>query len=493
MGGKICCIDDCSTYGIFNYPGSYNNYYCSKHKLNGMIDVVNKKCKMDNCNKQPRFCIPGNKDKYCSTHATSEMIDCYALQCTEVKCTTKPIYGYIRNKPIKCTLHKLANMIDLVHKKCKIDSCTKRPVYGYNKGIGIYCSEHKIEGTRDVCNVICKYDNCNKLNPLYNFKNSNDRGIYCKSHKLPGMIDVMHKSCIIDGCETRAGYNFKDMEPIYCAKHITSKDMVSVTSKKCIVKNCSTTCTFGIPGTERTHCFLHKLPNMVSLVGKRCEYPDCHLTPTYDFIGNKGRWCVKHKDPNAVDVRHTMCQICYSIRANTSVYKGYCMRCYMYINPDNPIIKNYKTKEKYVAEFIRDKFTELNIMFDKRIENGVSMRRPDVYIDLSSHVIIIEIDENQHSDYDCICENKRTMELFIDAGSRHLTIIRFNPDSYFDMNGQHISSCWAFNEKGFCNIIDETNWVNRLTVLENTINSIIKEGNTREVNIINLFYDGWID
>lgn len=63
-------------------------------------------------------------------------------------------------------------------------------------------------------------------------------------------------------------------------------------------------------------------------------------------------------------------------------------------------------------------------MFDKRIPEGCSRRRPNMYMDFGSHVvaervaIIIEIDENQHSDYDCTCENKLLMELFQDCGNR---------------------------------------------------------------------------
>jgi hypothetical protein len=30
---------------------------------------------------------------------------------------------------------------------------------------------------------------------------------------------------------------------------------------------------------------------------------------------------------------------------------------------------------------------------------------------MGSHIIIVEIDENKHTDYDCSCENKRLMEL----------------------------------------------------------------------------------
>ena len=65
--------------------------------------------------------------------------------------------------------------------------------------------------------------------------------------------------------------------------------------------------------------------------------------------------------------------------------------------------------------------------------------------------IIVEIDENQHIDYDCSCENKRMMELSQDVGHRPIIFIRFNPDDYMKGN-KKISSCWVNNKQGKCNI-----------------------------------------
>ena len=45
---------------------------------------------------------------------------------------------------------------------------------------------------------------------------------------------------------------------------------------------------------------------------------------------------------------------------------------------------------------------------------------------------IVEIDENQHIEYDCSCENKRIMELSQDVGHRPIIFIRFNPDDYLN-------------------------------------------------------------
>ena len=70
-------------------------------------------------------------------------------------------------------------------------------------------------------------------------------------------------------------------------------------------------------------------------------------------------------------------------------------------------------------------------------------------LDLGYQVIIVEIDENQHIDYDCSCENKRIMELSQDVGHRPIIFIRFNPDEYHVGESRH-SSCWGINKSGIC-------------------------------------------
>ena len=69
------------------------------------------------------------------------------------------------------------------------------------------------------------------------------------------------------------------------------------------------------------------------------------------------------------------------------------MRCYIFKYPDNELSIHYKVKEKYVVDFIRQEFPDQNIVFDKKIDGGCSKRRPDAFIDLLTHALIIECDE----------------------------------------------------------------------------------------------------
>ena len=160
--------------------------------------------------------------------------------------------------------------------------------------------------------------------------------------------------------------------------------------------------------------------------------------------------------------------------------------------PDKPVSRNYKTKEYSVVEYVKTKYPDVSWIADKTIQNGCSRRRPDLLLDLGYQIIIIEIDENKHTDYDCSCENKRIMELSQDLGHRPLVFIRFNPDDY-EKDGKKITSCWSNNQKGVC-VVKKTKkveWVERLEALENQIKYWINPENTtnKTIETIQLFYD----
>lgn len=175
-------------------------------------------------------------------------------------------------------------------------------------------------------------------------------------------------------------------------------------------------------------------------------------------------------------------------------YQGYCFRCFLYLFPNSEIIRNHKTKERAVADYIREQFPDYTITLDKPVTGGCSKRRPDVLIDFGEYTLIIEIDENQHDTYDCTCENKRLMELFQDAGSRPLVMIRFNPDEYTNNKNEKITSCWSYTkEKGLCAIkkTKQKEWQKRLESLSDAIKLQINyTGVRKEIDVIHLFYDG---
>ena len=162
----------------------------------------------------------------------------------------------------------------------------------------------------------------------------------------------------------------------------------------------------------------------------------------------------------------------------------------MNLFPDKPVIRNYKTKEKEVVDRIKVIFPEFTWIHDKRVEDGCSKRRPDLLLDLGSHIIIVEIDENKHSEYECSCENKRIMEISQDVYHRPIVFIRFNPDKYIDENGNTISSCWRLNKQGIICITKTkmAEWDYRIKCLIEQIKYWIDNPSDKLVEQVQLFY-----
>jgi hypothetical protein len=190
-----------------------------------------------------------------------------------------------------------------------------------------------------------------------------------------------------------------------------------------------------------------------------------------------------------ISAKRCKTHLCPVQTSNTN-YEGYCLRCFINLFPDKPAPRNYKTKEQSVVDFVLSIFDQYDWITDKRIKDGCSKRRPDLLLDMGDQVIIVEIDENQHIDYDCSCENKRTMELSQDINHRPMVFIRFNPDSYYE-NGKSISSCWSINKSGIC-VISKTNtkeWNDRLSALKSQIEYWCSNRTDKTVEIVQLFYD----
>ena len=310
------------------------------------------------------------------------------------------------------------------------------------------------------------------------------------------MINVKSKPCIFENCKTIPLFNFEgETKALYCSIH-KKENMINVISKTCIFENCKIRPSFNFEGEKTAlYCSYHKKTNMVDVKNKTCIEPDCKKQPTFNIEGQKeALYCSTHKKENMVDVKNTTCKtpMC-SIRVQEK-YNGYCYFCFIHMFPDLPTAKNYKTKEKTVADYITKTFSQYTWITDKKIQDGCSKRRPDLLLDMGEQILIIEIDENQHTGYDCSCENKRLMEISQDLGHRPIIFIRFNPDEY-NVGENKIQSCWGYDKKGLCKLKPKyiNEWNERLLVLKQQIeywsNPLNKTNKTLEV--IQLYFDNF--
>ena len=278
--------------------------------------------------------------------------------------------------------------------------------------------------------------------------------LFCKLHKLDGMVDIINKKCTQKECKIRPHFNYEnEKKPIYC--------------------------------------FIHKLDGMIDIISKTCIYPECKIRPTFNYENEKKPiYCSTHKLDGMINIVDKTCinNWCYTIVQDK--YEGYCLFCFVHIFPNKSVSRNYKTKEYAVVEFLKNQYPELTWNFDKIIENGCSKKRPDILLDLGYQVLIIEVDENQHINYDITCEEKRINQISNDLNNRPIIFIRFNPDGYIK-NDKKVKSCWRYNKNGLCKVKKEKEWNERLNSLKEVIDFWINPLNqTSELaNHIKLFYD----
>jgi hypothetical protein len=245
--------------------------------------------------------------------------------------------------------------------------------------------------------------------------------------------------------------------------------------------------------TNKMYEFIPPKSNLSSSKYKRplenkCFKDDCDKIPKFNASHKAGgMYCDEHKKMFMINVVDRPCRTPFCTTRALQKYDEHCLFCFVHLFPHSPLTRNYKTKEASVVEFVKTTFPNYTWMNDKRVQDGCSRRRPDLLLDLGDQVLIIEVDENKHVDYDCSCENKRLMELSQDVGHRPIVFIRFNPDSYV-VEDQKVPSCWCLNEDGLCVLKDKPEWKRRLDALKHQMEYWIQERTPKTIEVIQLFY-----
>jgi len=445
---------------------------CATHRSTGMVNVVDVLC--SECDKRAMYNIPGKTGGIrCIDHKTDGMVNVKGKRCAfvydnKLPCYTTPIYN--RDGELKgkfCIVHKEDGMVNVTGKRCERDGCKCIAQYNVDGEMkGKYCSTHKEEGMVDIKHKKCEMEGC--LNaPSYKFETDTSCR-FCATHRLEGMTNGKHVYCVFDGCNKFAGYNAAGSKtPLYCTSH-KGENMVDL----------------------KHHLCLGMIPSPTG------EDIRCDKRPIFNFKGfTNGLYCFAHKKNEMINIGSPRCKSSFCETLSMKKYDYYCIPCYIQLFPDKPTTRNYKTKEKAVADFVLSSFTSFTWITDRRIHDGCSRRRPDLLLDLGSHIVIVEVDENQHTDYDCSCENKRLMEISRDIGHRPMIFIRFNPDVYFDNKNNKITSCWKPNKQNGVLCIPknkQSEWNNRLSILKKQIEYWIENKTYKTIEIIQLYYDGML-
>jgi hypothetical protein len=212
-------------------------------------------------------------------------------------------------------------------------------------------------------------------------------------------------------------------------------------------------------------------------------------------------FCGKHREAKHVDLRNKLCTICCDTIANPKCKPhadnmDVCMRCFVYSFPDHKLARAVCVKERLVADAFRAALPpELadKLVLNRRIPGGTTRRKPDMYLDMGTHVIVGECDEHQHNRYDKTCENRRVMEVWMDAGKKPMALVRINPDKYVDSDDVTHTSCFGYDKNWLPRVAPKKRdeWDARLARFVELACSYIDKVPEKTIDAHYLYYDGY--
>jgi hypothetical protein len=400
------CIACKRTRPSFNYIGETVGLYCAACKLDDMICVLSKMCIVEGCKIGPSYGI--DKRTHCFKHHDKLTMKRIGKSSLCQDCGKRASFNFIGEiTPIKCKEHMEVSMIDVINKRCAEQNCLTQPSFNYLGEVkALYCSKHAKPDM--ICLRLKKCQKCKKVSPTFGI----DSPTHCNKCKTEEMTDQTHRKC--KKCNKKRAYYIVEGEkiPSYCAD-CRPDDSSGDQNELCMTKDCYRKRIYGSMDGKPTRCEIHKAINHVNLIlENKCSVIDCDNEHT--IILESEKYCSDHLPEGSMDIIHRLCKYC-----DLAEVDYVCSLC-----------KKVKNKKEYaIVRLLRREINTKFIYDSSKMLQGCSKKRPDVYFDLPSHVVIVEIDENQHNRYDSICECARINEIVNSIGGRPVIVIRYNPDS----------------------------------------------------------------
>jgi len=378
------------------------------------------------CVKRPSFAPRGQSALYCSLHKQNGMINVDKVNSICQLCDTRSSYGYPDTQATRCLQHRLDGMARVERKKCVVCR-VKWAGWGVGKSkthcigckTGDMTSIHKLRMCRG-----CKTKRAAYSSP------TDKSATHCRSCKEDGMLPTVSR-CIV--ChQKRVTFAHEGGKPSHCGD-CRQSGMIDVTHRRCACGKCMP--SFGLPTTtRRTHCRECATGGMVDVRSPKCEFPGCGVRR------DKGRglkFCANH---------------------------------------DTERRRQTRVRENKVANFIRESDLPPWTSWDKQIrgvEKDVCGKyRPDFVWEMPGHVVVLEVDEQQHAYPGYSCEDKRMLDIWNSYGGMPVVMIRMNPD--------------AFKLEGTTR---KVSWERRLQLLKDTLKKHLACPGQHLFAVHRLFYD----
>eukprot|EP00899_Mesostigma_viride_P000385 jgi/Mesvir1/10347/Mv10548-RA.1 len=210
----------------------------------------------------------------------------------------------------------------------------------------------------------------------------------------------------------------------------------------------------------------------------RCS--ECRELGTRDLEGV--RFCECHAPPGSRNVALHPCVVCGLDDILDA--SGRCPTC----DPDRAA-KIAKRHEMQVKAFLDSEIAAGSLpayeTHDRMIDGGACVRvRPDFVWDAATHMVVLEVDENQHMQYACECEQARMANVGQAMGMPTL-FIRYNPDGFRADDGGRARKRSASLLKRMETLKSYLRWCARPEASPGNHGAFVRA--------VYLYYDGWTD
>jgi hypothetical protein len=428
----------------YNYQTEKKPNYCKDCKKDGMIDIRHKKC--EKCQeKRPTFNYPYESiAKYCNLCKDINMIDVINKKCKKCK-KKQPSYNWVgESVSIYCYDCKEDNMVDIKHKKC--EKCkNKIPNFNFEgETVPKFCANCKDNNMIDIMHRLCK--KCNKVRPTFNYKEK-FTPIFCVNCKMPNMVNITDKMCI--GCNIIIPvFNYKtETTPIYC-NNCKKPDMVNIVDRSCVEHGCCKRANYALPGVMPSHCLTHKTDGMMRDPRRLCqgtEQEECKENATHGI--DKPIHCEEHASEDEYCLAERRCPQCGSLDILNK--QGICVNTCSLVEKDFLMKKRIKRHEEFIGKLLEAeidiKSTVIEMWRDSVIDPSCTRCRPDFAYHCGTHVVVVEVDEEQHRSYtNCghtkeeklKAEQRRMYQISTVFQGTPIVFLRYNPDTYKDSEGK---------------------------------------------------------
>ena len=356
-----------------------------------------------------------------------------------------------------------------VAQRCEHTGCSARPSFNAEgEARGRFCGTHKLDGMVNVVGKRCEHTGCS-AQPSFNVEGE-ARGRFCGVHKLAGMVNVVSKRCEHTGCSAQPRFNVEgEARGRFCGTHKLA-GMVNVVARRCEHAGCSTSTSYGLPGKPPTFCAAHRAAGTMKHPTRRCSAKRCREFATHGITVPER--CEQHTlpgDDNLVERDCASCMLPAVVNAD-----GLCADCDAWRSGKRPRL----AKQREVLQFLDHCFTEhpynSTDVTPRELLECDRRERPDVMWDRADRVVMLEIDEGQHKDRPCECEQTRMMNVSQAIGCERTVWVRYNPDSFKSVEARK----WTSKAK-------------RHEVLKAWLTWALTAELPYTISVVHLFFDGF--